>query len=151
MSITPGQCRAARGLLNWSQRELVERSGVSQAAIANFERGASIPYPRTLKDVRETLENAGLEFLADEPSGGIGVRFKVGFSEADLRLAKGNDTTDKPDSGLHSRAWDDEFEDAATSEAELSEDDRQLLEYIRTAPHLSDRGREVLMRDALKR
>jgi transcriptional regulator with XRE-family HTH domain len=85
MSLTAGQCRAARALLNWSQAELVVRSGVSQAALANFERGASTPYPRTLRDLVETFEKAGIEFLADEGAvGGLGVRFKPGFNEPDV-------------------------------------------------------------------
>lgn len=35
--VTPAQCRAARGLLNWTQRDLSVRSEVSIPAIARFE------------------------------------------------------------------------------------------------------------------
>jgi hypothetical protein len=43
--------------------------------IADFERGAREPYPRTLEDVREALEKAGIEFI-DENGGGAGVRLR---------------------------------------------------------------------------
>jgi transcriptional regulator with XRE-family HTH domain len=150
-AITAGQCRAARALLGWSQRDLEVRARVSRKAIADFEREASTPYQRTIRDIVETLEGAGVVFQA--PQDGIigaGVALKWGV-EPKLGLAQGGDTTGKPDNGFYSHVWEDEFGDATTSEAELSEDDRQFLEYARTAPHLSDRGREILMRDALKR
>lgn len=79
MSLLPAQCRAARALLNWSQNDLVARSGVAQATVANFERGASIPYPRTLRDIRESLEKAGVAFLdAEKEVWGVGLRFQWG-------------------------------------------------------------------------
>jgi hypothetical protein len=43
--------------------------------IADFERGAREPYPRTLEDVRAALEQAGVEFIA-ENGGGAGVRLR---------------------------------------------------------------------------
>lgn len=62
--MTPAQCRAARGLLNLSQVDLVERSGVSLRTIADFERGATTrPYGRTLTALVTTLEAAGVEFI----------------------------------------------------------------------------------------
>ena len=41
--ITPAQCRAARGLLKWTQEELAVRSGVGAPAIINFEGGKTSP------------------------------------------------------------------------------------------------------------
>ena len=61
--MTPGQCRAARGLLNWSQVDLVERSGVSHKTLADFERGVTKPYRRTLAALIVALEAAGIEFI----------------------------------------------------------------------------------------
>jgi hypothetical protein len=75
MSITPAQCRGARGLLGWSQANLSEASKTATKTIADFERGAREPYPRTLEDVREALEKAGIEFI-DENGGGAGVRLR---------------------------------------------------------------------------
>ncbi len=75
MSISPAQCRAARGLLGWSQSDLSEASKTATKTIADFERGAREPYPRTLEDVRGALERAGLEFI-EENGGGPGVRLR---------------------------------------------------------------------------
>jgi transcriptional regulator with XRE-family HTH domain len=75
MSISPAQCRGARGLLGWSQSELSEASKTATKTIADFERGVRKPYPRTLEDVRSAIENAGVEFI-DENGGGPGVRLR---------------------------------------------------------------------------
>jgi transcriptional regulator with XRE-family HTH domain len=75
MSINRAQCRGARGLLGWSQADLSEASKTATKTIADFERGAREPYPRTLEDVREALEKAGIEFI-DENGGGAGARLR---------------------------------------------------------------------------
>ena len=64
MSINPAQCRGARGLLGWSQSDLSKASKTATKTIADFERGAREPYPRTLEDVRAALEQAGVDELA---------------------------------------------------------------------------------------
>jgi transcriptional regulator with XRE-family HTH domain len=60
--VTPAQCRAARALVGWSQDELAASSKVAKATIANFELGKRSPYARTLEDLRDALEAAGVEF-----------------------------------------------------------------------------------------
>lgn len=75
MSISAAQCRAARALLGRSQEALAIEAGVAKATIANFEAGRRMPYARTLADIRSTLEEAGVEFIA-ENGGGAGVRLK---------------------------------------------------------------------------
>jgi transcriptional regulator with XRE-family HTH domain len=74
-TLYPEQCRAARALLNWSQAELAERAGVAKQTLADFERGARSPYPRTLGDIKEALEAEGIEFMN---GGSPGVRLKKG-------------------------------------------------------------------------
>jgi transcriptional regulator with XRE-family HTH domain len=61
--VDSAQSRAARGLLNWSQSDLVERSGVSKKTIADFERGTTTPYGRTIQAMVSAFEAAGLEFI----------------------------------------------------------------------------------------
>lgn len=73
MVLSASQCRAARALLGWSQEQLASASNVAKATIANFEVGKRTPYDRTLADVREALESAGVVFIA-ENGGGAGVR-----------------------------------------------------------------------------
>ena len=75
MTITPEQCRAARALLNWSQPDLAEAAGIARGTIANFERGASVPHPSNLADIRTALEAAGVEFIPAN-GGGPGVRLR---------------------------------------------------------------------------
>jgi transcriptional regulator with XRE-family HTH domain len=61
--VDAAQSRAARGLLNWSQSDLVEHSGVSKKTIADFERGTTKPYGRTLTAIIAAYEAAGIEFI----------------------------------------------------------------------------------------
>jgi transcriptional regulator with XRE-family HTH domain len=71
--ISPEQSRAARALLDWSQEDLEKHSRVAKKTIADFERGAQIPYPRTLREIEEALAVAGVIFIP-ENGGGVGVR-----------------------------------------------------------------------------
>jgi transcriptional regulator with XRE-family HTH domain len=87
MSFSATQCRAARALLNWSQAELAQESGVATKTIADYERGDRTPYERTISDIRGALEAVGIEFTnGDQP----GVRcnlLKVRQRNAGLRAA----------------------------------------------------------------
>jgi transcriptional regulator with XRE-family HTH domain len=85
MSISPELCRAARGLLGWSQQELAKRSQVSRKTIADFELSQVQPHPRTLRDVVAALEAAGVEFLAAEENisrGGVRMKWNGGGGTA---------------------------------------------------------------------
>jgi transcriptional regulator with XRE-family HTH domain len=62
--VTPAQCRAARALLNWSQVDLVDQSGVTQKSITDFERGLTAkPHRQTLIKLVVAFEDAGIEFI----------------------------------------------------------------------------------------
>ena len=69
------QCRSARATLDWTQDELEAKSRVSRKTIADFERGIRKPYGRTLDALKGALEEAGIEFIA-ENGGGAGVRLR---------------------------------------------------------------------------
>jgi transcriptional regulator with XRE-family HTH domain len=73
--ITPAQCRAARGLVGWSQQALAKKAGIGTVAVHQLESGASQPRRATMDVVRRALEAAGVEFI-DENGGGVGVRFR---------------------------------------------------------------------------
>ena len=60
--MTSAQVRAARGLLDWSVRELAERAGLHRNTITNFETGKYAGDERTLSVIKETLEAAGVQF-----------------------------------------------------------------------------------------
>lgn len=79
MEMTKEQCRAGRALLGWSQDDLAQASKVAKRTIADFESGKRSTYDRTLKDLREAMEQAGVSFIPSGElvsSGGPGVRFE---------------------------------------------------------------------------
>ena len=73
--ITPAQCRAARGLLDWSQQDLAERAAVGIVTVRQLEADAHQPRRATLDVIKRAFETAGVEFI-DENGGGPGVRLR---------------------------------------------------------------------------
>ena len=73
--ISAEQCRAARGLLGWTQNELAENSGVGVVTVHQLEAQTSEPRRSTLEVIRRAFEAAGVEFI-DENGGGPGVRLR---------------------------------------------------------------------------
>ena len=73
--ITPSQCRAARGLVEWSQQELANHAQVGVVTVHQLESGTSEPRRATLQAIRRAFELAGVEFI-DENGGGPGVRLR---------------------------------------------------------------------------
>ena len=82
MSITTAQIRGARGILNWSQQDLAQRTGISATSIGAIENGQTTPRESTLQTIRKTLENAGIEFIGLD-----GVRQRTG----DVRVFQGQE------------------------------------------------------------
>ncbi|MCV6597980.1 MAG: helix-turn-helix domain-containing protein [Mangrovicoccus sp.] len=76
MQISADQCRAARGLLNWTQSTLATNAGVSRVTIADFESRARMPLKNNLSSIEDCMFAAGVEFLAEEDGRGLGVRFR---------------------------------------------------------------------------
>ena len=66
MSITIAQIRGARGILNWSQQDLAQRTGISATSIGSIENGVTTPRASTLETIRSTFERNGIEFLGLE-------------------------------------------------------------------------------------
>jgi transcriptional regulator with XRE-family HTH domain len=73
--ITPGQCRAARGLLNWNQQDLAREAGIGIVTVHQLEAGTSQPRRATLEVIKQAFERAGIEFI-DENGGGPGLRLR---------------------------------------------------------------------------
>jgi len=73
--INSAQCRAARGLLAWSQQNLADAAGVGIVTVHQFEAGTSEPRRATLQVIRHAFDSAGVEFI-DENGGGPGVRLR---------------------------------------------------------------------------
>jgi transcriptional regulator with XRE-family HTH domain len=73
--ITPEQCRAARGLVAWSQQELAQKAGVGVVTVHQLEAASSQPRRATLDVIRRAFEAAGVQFI-NEDGGGPGVRLR---------------------------------------------------------------------------
>ncbi|MFA3915950.1 helix-turn-helix transcriptional regulator [Ruegeria hyattellae] len=70
------QIKAARALLDWSQMDLAEQSGVSYPTIARLETGDGPVGGRkdTASKIRSALETQGIQFLdSGEVAAGPGV------------------------------------------------------------------------------
>ena len=76
MSLTSEQCRAARALLDWTQADLADAVGVAPDTIARFEGGIRLPHASNRASLREALEAAGVEFLPETKTKGVGVRLR---------------------------------------------------------------------------
>jgi transcriptional regulator with XRE-family HTH domain len=59
--ITASQCRAARGLLNWTQQELADAAHIGVATVRLFESEATMTRESTLVLLRRAFESAGVE------------------------------------------------------------------------------------------
>jgi transcriptional regulator with XRE-family HTH domain len=73
-TIIPAQIRAARALVNWSQEKLADLSGVAVTSVRDLEAEKRASESGTSINVRDALENAGVEFLPGSIEGGPGVR-----------------------------------------------------------------------------
>ena len=71
MTITTAQIRGARGILNWSQQDLSDRTGISTTSIGAIEKGSTQPRESNLAIIRKAFEKSGIEFTP-----GSGVRLK---------------------------------------------------------------------------
>jgi transcriptional regulator with XRE-family HTH domain len=73
--MTSAQCRAARGLLDWSQQQLADAARVGVVTVRQFEASASQPRSATLDVLRRAIEAAGVIFV-EENGEGPGVRLR---------------------------------------------------------------------------
>jgi hypothetical protein len=67
--ITASQCRAARGLLNWTQQELADAAHIGVATVRVFEGNGAGTRQSTLMLLQGALESAGVEFTNGEHPG----------------------------------------------------------------------------------
>ena len=77
LTLSPAQCRAARGLLDWSQEQLAQASGLSRSTVRDFESGRHEPHRGSLILLLQTLAEHGVELVAAANGAGEGVRFRV--------------------------------------------------------------------------
>ena len=79
--LSSSQIRAARALLGWSGTDLAEKSAVGITTLRRYELQKGIPSANTsvLLTLKNTLENAGIEFTGDPlVNPGVTLRIKRG-------------------------------------------------------------------------
>ncbi len=76
MPLTPGQCRAARALLDWTQDDLAARAEVSRSTVRGFEGGQHDMQRATTAAIRRAFEAAGIVFLEPDSEDGPGLRLR---------------------------------------------------------------------------
>ncbi len=59
--VTSAQIRAARGLLNWTVRDLADRAGVHRNTVSRIETDAT-GHGHAIESIRRALEAEGIEF-----------------------------------------------------------------------------------------
>jgi transcriptional regulator with XRE-family HTH domain len=64
--ITTHQCRAARGLIGWTQKDLADQCGLSKTAVNNFEKGHSHIKAESLRAICHAFQGHGVEFLGQD-------------------------------------------------------------------------------------
>ncbi|MFC7475610.1 helix-turn-helix domain-containing protein [Dankookia sp. GCM10030260] len=72
-TISPEQCRAARGWLDWTQEALAERAKVSLSTVRDFEKGKRKPIANNLAAMREALESGGVTLTYDDAGKPAGI------------------------------------------------------------------------------
>ena len=82
VNLLPEQCRAARGLLDWTQEQLAERAGVSRSTIRDFECHRHMLQRATEALVIKAFVGAGILLLPPD-SDGPGVRLRRVSAAAD--------------------------------------------------------------------
>ena len=75
-SFSPAQCRAARGLLDWTQEHLADVAGVSRSTVRDFEKGRHDLSRASAVQIMAALAQAGV-ILIPADSMGPGVRLAL--------------------------------------------------------------------------
>ena len=76
-TITAAQCRAGRALVGMQQGDLADRARVARKTLVDFEAGGAVPNSGNLIAITAVLDNAGVEFIAEDAAGGPGVRLRA--------------------------------------------------------------------------
>lgn len=68
---TIASIKAGRAVLNWSQKDLSERSSVAMVTIARMEAEIATPNAKTVSKLKKAIEEAGVYFADNSPQGGF--------------------------------------------------------------------------------
>ncbi|MBX9934841.1 MAG: helix-turn-helix domain-containing protein [Methylobacterium sp.] len=76
-SLSPEQCRAARGLIDWTQEELADRAGVSRSTVRDYEKGRHDLHRASAAMIKNAFEAAGVILIGADGFLGPGVRLRI--------------------------------------------------------------------------
>ena len=125
--ISPQQIRAARALLDWSQTQLSDLSGVSRASIKNIEKNITAPRKDSIDAIRKALEDHGIEFLP-----GNGVREK----DQIVTTFEGEDAEEQLLNDIYQTMLSEEGGEVLISGLEEMDPEKNPAEYALAKAHL---------------
>jgi DNA-binding transcriptional regulator YiaG len=67
--MTPGQCRAARALLDITQSQLARAAGLGLSTVVDFEKERRVVSKEATKAIQIALQRAGIEFTDGDGEG----------------------------------------------------------------------------------
>ena len=73
LTLSPALCRAARGLLDWTQEDLAHAAGVSRSTVRDFEKGRHDLHRASEEQILAAFDAAGVALIPPH-GGGPGVR-----------------------------------------------------------------------------
>src|SRR3546814_11102430 len=73
-NLLPEQCRAARGLLNWTQERLAALAGVSRSTVRDFENGPHQLHRATESLLVDALGRSGIRLVSYQREVGMKLR-----------------------------------------------------------------------------
>lgn len=73
-SLLPQQCRAARGMLDWTQEQLATLAGVSRSTVRDFEGCRRELHQTTEALLIKAFESAGVRLVFDRREPGVRLR-----------------------------------------------------------------------------
>jgi DNA-binding transcriptional regulator YiaG len=74
-TITPGQCKAARALLELTQGDLAKAADLGLSTVVDFEKKRRQVSAAAVQAIKDALAAHGVDFI-DENGGGPGVRLR---------------------------------------------------------------------------
>ena len=145
MELTPSLCRAARGLLGWSQETLAQKARIARATLADFEGSVRTANPATTALIVSALELGGVEFLTEDLEHGAGCRHRLPVVEyeGDPRAIDDGVMLRARFRGRRYRVWvgsavlDDMIRGQCDSDDELVEAANRFLPVIKRAGEIA--------------
>jgi len=78
--MTPGQCRAARGFLDWTVNDLACAASLPISTVSNYEKGRRLPHVSNITAMEAVLIAAGITFRVSGSIETVGYEIRTGRS-----------------------------------------------------------------------